>query len=263
MRGFSLRGEPRALARALDLLHVRADVRGVREEEDACEVWLAQGDAFEVLRDVAVRISPLQAPERIPTGRERDRVIPIAEDLIVRPPWVERPAGFSGLELVVPRGGAFGSGEHESTRTTLRLLHRLHPRGVRRFVDVGTGSGILALYAHLRGCPTVLACDLDPAAAAAARALVPAARVVLGGPAALDTRADVVVANLSWAELDAVLDDVLALWSGVGPLVLGGLRREEAARLRARIAAPLQATVEGEEFAALAYGVRAGRISPP
>lgn len=254
MRGFRLRGDPGALARAVDLLHVRARVQGVLEEEGELEVWLAEGNAFDLLRDVAVRIVPVQLPERIPTGLEHDVVIPVAEDLIVRPPWVERPVGFSGLELVVPRGGAFGSGEHESTRTTLRLLHRVYPPGLGSFVDVGTGSGILALYAWMRGCPFVLACDVDPAAAAAVRRLVPAARVVLGGPEALAARADMVVANLTGSELEAVLDDVTALWNAAGALVIGGLRRGELPRLEPRIPAPRRALERGEEFVAAAYG---------
>jgi ribosomal protein L11 methyltransferase len=153
---------------------------------------------------------------------------------------------------------AFGSGEHASTRAALLAIHAAFARPAS-FADVGTGSGILARYAQLRGCPRVSACDLDAAAVAAARDLLPGAMVVLGGPRALPDRADFVVANLGGAELEAALPAVLDVWTRRAPLVLSGLRAHEVECFRARLPAPARPlAVEG--FVALTVAAQAGPV---
>jgi ribosomal protein L11 methyltransferase len=66
------------------------------------------------------------------------------------------------LPVVIPRGRAFGTGEHETTRLCLELLDG-HLRGGAVVADVGTGSGVLAIAAAKGGAARVLACDNDPA----------------------------------------------------------------------------------------------------
>lgn len=247
VRAFEITG-PAAPA-ALEWLHVHAAVCAVHETDRALTVFVDGPPVRVPFAGVTVR--EVAIDERPVTGLERDRVIAVADDLIVRPPWVPAPAGFAGVELVVPRGAAFGSGEHASTQAALLVLHALWdaPRSV---ADVGTGSGILALYAQSRGCPAVQACDVDPAAVAAAAALLPAARVVRGGPERL-AAADCVVANLSGAELQRALAAILGLWTGAGPLVLGGMRDAEVDGVAARVpGAPARVERRGA-FRALGY----------
>jgi len=231
LRAFRLVG--RGAARALDRLHVHADVRGALEEDGAVTVWRRGPLPPFARRGVRVAELPAARANATATGRERDRAIRVADDLLVRPPWVRAPRRFTGIELVVPRGMAFGSGEHASTRAALRTLHATW-RPAASFADVGTGSGILALYAARRGCPRIAACDVDPDAVAAARALLPGAVVVRGGPERLARRADVVAANMTAAELRGALPAILAHWTGRGPLVLAGMRAREVAGVRRR-----------------------------
>ena len=106
-------------AMALDWLHVHADLQGVMEEDLAITVWLAGELPTLPFADLAVRELPVDATQPPVTGLEQDTAILVAGDLLVRPPWVERPAGFAGIELLVPRGNAFGSGEHASTQAAL------------------------------------------------------------------------------------------------------------------------------------------------
>ena len=66
------------------------------------------------------------------------------------------------LTLVLDAGIAFGSGEHGSTRGCLRALERVAHRRMRRILDLGTGSGVLAMAAAALLHRPVLAVDLDP-----------------------------------------------------------------------------------------------------
>ena len=76
--------------------------------------------------------------------------------------------------LLIPAGAAFGTGEHATTAMSLRLLERCTrvwgPEPERTLLDLGTGTGILALAAKRLGAARVIAIDSDPVAIATARA---------------------------------------------------------------------------------------------
>jgi len=73
--------------------------------------------------------------------------------------------------LLIPADVAFGTGEHPTTAMMLRQLVKLSPpQKNSRFIDLGTGTGILALGALILGYPKVVATDFDPMAIKVARA---------------------------------------------------------------------------------------------
>lgn len=252
LRCFRLRGI--AIEHALDLLHVHADVAGVLEGDGEATVWLAcelpelgiQGLTVEEVHDARMHAAA--------TGLEQDRVIVLAPDLVVRPPWVQAIAGFRGIELVIPRADAFGSGEHGSTRAALLNLHALWDEGARSFADVGTGSGILAAYGAARGCPAISGCDIDPIAVQRALELLPGSAMVVGGAEALPAPADSLVANMTGSELASSLDAILARWNGRGILVLSGMRAHEVDPIVRRLpAAPIR-RIEVDGYHSVALG---------
>src|SRR6185436_14600627 len=81
----------------------------------------------------------------------------------IRPPWLPG----SPRDLVIDPGPSFGAASHPTTRMCLELLRELELGGM--LVDWGTGSGVLAIAAARLGFAPVVAVELDPAAAHAAR----------------------------------------------------------------------------------------------
>lgn len=254
LRAFRIEG-PEVQA-ALDWLHVHAELQGVLEADDHVVVWLGETLPTLPFAELIVTELAVDPAAAAITGLEHDRAILVADDLLVRPPWVARPPGFRGVELVVPRGAAFGSGEHASTQAALRVLHRVwnDPPSV---ADVGTGSGILLLYAAVRGGAALQGCDIDGPSVAAARELLPQAVLTLGGPNTLAPAA-CVIANMTGAELTAAMDDILRLWDRRGPLVLSGMRSYEVAPVSALVGLPPCAELQVLDFTARAFVAPAG-----
>ncbi len=249
-----LRGDDAALSLALDWFYLHSRVLGVIENDAETEVYTEE--SLEALPEFAgVAVTRLQADmDQVWTGLEDDAPIYVAPDLVVRPPWVASPADFAGFELVVPRGMAFGSGEHDSTQAALLLL-RDHWSQPAVLADIGTGSGILALAADHLGAAQILACDIEEAAVEAARELLPDADVRLGGPELFAAAAaDCVVANLNGRELVHAMPDLLSLWNRRGPLIVSGMRgASEEEGVRALIPAEPVARIERGAFCGLAY----------
>lgn len=98
--------------------------------------------------------------------REFHRPLVLERRLTVRPPW--EPAATTPIDLVIDPGQAFGTGAHATTRLCLEAMLDLAP-GAGPFVDLGAGSGVLAIAAAKLGWGPVLALDYDLAAVEAAR----------------------------------------------------------------------------------------------
>jgi ribosomal protein L11 methyltransferase len=94
---------------------------------------------------------------------------PIGDDFYVIPSWEECKCPHDRLPIRIDPGQAFGTGTHETTQLTVEALERwIEPEYV--VLDVGTGSGILAIASRLLGAKRVFACDIDPIATHVAQA---------------------------------------------------------------------------------------------
>lgn len=92
----------------------------------------------------------------------------VCEGVIVRPPWREYDAAAGERVVVLEPGRAFGTGLHETTSLVAGLLARTALDGAE-ILDVGCGSGILALVALALGAARARAVDVDPDAVAVTR----------------------------------------------------------------------------------------------
>ncbi len=157
--------------------------------------------------------------------REFHRPLVLPGRLRVRPPW--EPAGAEPIDLVIEPGQAFGTGAHATTRLCLELLLSEAVPASGPFLDLGCGSGVLAIAAARLGFEPVLALDFDSAAveATAANARANGVRLDVRRYDLRDADpppADTVAANL--------LGPLLRAWA---PRIAGRARRVIASGLLA------------------------------
>ncbi len=95
--------------------------------------------------------------------KENFKPTKVTEKLVVKPTWEEYEAADGEIILHLDPGMAFGTGTHETTSLCMKLLEKYlgdEPQ-TKKVLDVGCGSGILAISAALLGCKDVLAVDID------------------------------------------------------------------------------------------------------
>jgi ribosomal protein L11 methyltransferase len=166
--------------------------------------------------------------------REFHRPVVVGDRLTVRAPWHE--PGTTAIDLVIDPGRAFGTGAHATTRLCLELLASLPPAG--SLLDLGCGSGVLAIAAARLGFAPVVALDNDPAAVSAARANAAANGVELEvGQADLRRdalpAADTVVANL----LAPLVVELAGRLDRARRVIAGGILADEADQVASAFAA--------------------------
>ena len=190
----------------------------------------------------------------------------IGRRLLIVPSWEQAKAGPDDIVLSLDPGMAFGTGGHETTRLCLEqletvLLNRTSapPASV---LDLGTGSGILAMAAARLGAGRVWAVDIDPEAVEVARenmAINGLAERIECGTAPLETLDgpfDVILANILAEELVRLAPQLTARLACGGVLILSGILAGKEAFVRSGFAAqPLSnlETARRGEWVAMLY----------
>lgn len=176
--------------------------------------------------------------------RDHFRPVIAGRSLVVVPPWHREPHP-GRRRVVIHPGMAFGTGQHATTHCCLEAIESLASPPPPAALDVGTGSGVLAIALAKLGVRRVLALDTDPQAIASARDNVRrngvGARVRLA-TRPLDDRSrgayPLVVANLYVDALVALAPILTARIAGGGHLITSGVLRSQQGRLRASFAPP-------------------------
>jgi ribosomal protein L11 methyltransferase len=165
---------------------------------------------------------------------------PIGERFLIVPPW-NRAHDPRRLQIVIQPGQAFGTGHHGSTFGTMCALERVARRvPVSRALDVGAGSGILAIAMRKLGIRDVTAIDIDPAALANAEqnaelnGLKGAIRFSVAPLSSIRGRFDLITANILSSVLIEMAPLLIARMRPGAHLILAGiLTRETEAVARA------------------------------
>ncbi|MCP5056068.1 MAG: methyltransferase [bacterium] len=205
------------------------------EDGEAVEAALRDALGEELHIGVPVPIAEVAWSEAWKEGLEP---IVVSPRLAVTPSFVPFEPSPGQIALVIDPGQAFGTGGHASTRLALDLLDALPQAAIaeQRVLDVGCGTGVLALAALGLGAKQAVALDLDPLATEAtwenaARNRLTAGLSVWTGPIeGLGERPfDLVLANMIRAELFPLLEAIRARCSAGGRVILSGLLDEEQA----------------------------------
>lgn len=143
--------------------------------EDFLGTWVEEGTSFlffsvpsrEVVSELLMRRVDLKLLDDYHftyeqwhgTGLEPIKI----ENLLILPPWSDKDTGDGELKIILDPGVVFGTGHHPTTRDCLRAM--LYLRRIDqwdRVLDIGTGTGILAIAAAFLGAKKILAFDLNP-----------------------------------------------------------------------------------------------------
>lgn len=241
------------------------------QEHEAGDGWLVffrlpaqRNGAREALASAlgrnVVELQPVEVEDEDWARRTQANLTAIrAGRIVVAPPWDTPAPGASDAHVIViePSMG-FGTGHHATTRMCLELLQQIDVSG-RRMIDVGTGSGVLAIAARLLGASDVTAIDNDPDALLNARDNI----ALNAGAAGIDVleadlstltlqSAAIVTANLTGAVLQKYSGELLRLLAPGGALIVSGFSPAESAGvLKAFGMNASRQLVEGEWCAAL------------
>jgi ribosomal protein L11 methyltransferase len=169
------------------------------------------------------------------------------ERFYIYPPWDDQHIPKSKISIVVEPGMAFGTGQHATTQVVLRRLESLAssgaPIGQWRLMDVGTGTGILALGAVKLGFKSVAASDIDPDAVTAAKNNAVMNKIDLplwqgsspvrgiNGQEAFSPPFEVVVANILFVVLQKIIPELALITKKDGLLILSGVLIEDAGEM--------------------------------
>lgn len=202
------------------------------------ELWTALGDDLEVIADAAASLAPewawrtVEIDETVAdTWRAHAAPTWVADDLVVCPAWIEADLPATAATTTVLRidpGPTFGMGDHPTTVSTMRAMRRVLTPGAT-VLDVGCGSGVLAVAAVVLGAARAVGVDISPAAEAithdnAVRNGVSDRVTASTTPLAqVSGTFDVVLANILAPALVELAGDLVRVVAPGGALVISGI----------------------------------------
>lgn len=153
----------------------------------------------------------------------------LGKNIVVKPTWEKFDVLDSDVVIEIDPGNAFGSGTHETTSLCIEALER-HIKKGDDVIDIGCGSGILTIAAGLLGAQNVIGIDIDSVAVKTTKLNVEQNKLshmtdVRQGDllAVVDSKADIVVANII-AEIILILaDDVQKVMKPDGLFIASGI----------------------------------------
>jgi ribosomal protein L11 methyltransferase len=148
---------------------VRADLRGALRQLQDCGLDFWPG---------RITVKPLRRENWAESWKRHFKPIEIGSFLLIKPGWSKRRPRKGQRVMILDPGLSFGTGHHPTTLFCLQQLARCRRPGEKQsFLDIGTGSGILAIAAAKLGYSSIEAFDHDPAAIRVSRQNVKRNRV--------------------------------------------------------------------------------------
>lgn len=243
-----------------------ADVEALRRRVYESLLWLSS--FIPGLEAVLPEVVPVRQEDWAEGWKQHFSAVRIGRRLVIKPTWEVFAAAAGDVVVNLDPGMAFGTGTHGTTRLCLEAMAALFdgPSPPLRVLDVGTGSGILAIAAAALGAERVVACDIDAEACRIARenaalnGVGDMVEVTLEPLAALAGEYDLVLANILAEENIRLAAELVGRVAPGGALILSGILQEKEPQVIEGFAVfPLAGpeTTRREEWSCLLY--RKGR----
>lgn len=187
------------------------------------------------------------------------RPIQPVDGIWIRPPWEKKVGSEEQIDIIIDPQMAFGTGYHETTSLMIEAMNETLLTG-RNILDIGTGSGILAILAGRLGAAKVVALDNDPEAISNTQHNIRLNQVdnvclVLGEIGQLEKQKfDVITANINFAVLSEHSIKIASLLEKSGNLILSGILLDDIQQISVlyeRIGLTVLKKFEKNEWAAL------------
>ena len=203
-------------------------------DETKSLIEVVTSEVTEYLTDAETEVNVVCDDDWKDNWKEYFKPAKVTERLVVKPTWEEYEAKEGELVIEIDPGMAFGTGTHETTSLCLALMEKYIKDG-DKVLDVGCGSGILAIAAGLLGAEDVLGIEIDPVAVeigkenVALNKLDHKVKVVYGDlTKGVDFKANMVAANLMADLVKLLSGDVMAHIEEDGIYISSGILAELA-----------------------------------
>lgn len=181
----------------------------------------------------------------------------ISPQLIVLPAWEQYHPQVGEIAIWIEPGMAFGTGTHETTQLCLKTMLEFFPKELpQSLLDVGTGTGILAILGAKLGIREIMAVDTDPLAVEAARENIRLNQIrdiklKEGSISEVQENYDWVVANLETKIILPIIKDLKNCARKT--LILSGILAEEATLIQEAMDSPCRYTRYQGEWVCLVF----------
>jgi ribosomal protein L11 methyltransferase len=206
-----------------------ADIQAVVRELDVVKALIEKSGNTDA---VTIAVSRIPDQDWNESWKKGFTPLDVGRRFTILPPWEKRREGR--INLIIDPGMAFGTGHHETTRSCLVLMDKYAGDGAKeRFLDLGTGTGLLAIAASKLGFRNVIAVDTDPLSIEAARKNIELNRVdgielFEGSIADVNGVFDIIAANIISGVLVRLAPDIASCLSPGGIAILSGILAEQA-----------------------------------
>ena len=166
--------------------------------------------------------------------------VEVRDKVLIRAPFHEARPNYPGLEVIIQPKMSFGTGHHATTRLMIEMLLGMELNG-KRVLDMGSGTGVLAIVAAKLGCENILAVEIDDMAEESVRENIELNGVadkvesICGDASAIAGREfDIVLANINRNILLADMESYVTTLQSGGSLVISGFLEEDIEPLTKR-----------------------------